>query len=478
MPLPIHSHQSVTYCAPLGNSKHRAVWLWHTLTIMNQTDRPQSGKRMLFSKPSWSKSENLSNGDLFHRSNQIYIASTAQIGSTLKRGQASQRAESTVKREDVEHITKRQRNVEDEADEDDEHDHKDFNDDAEDDDDDDSITLREQTTIGGCDQGPSTGADNVKHAVSDSKDSGARWKGFDDQVSPPSLRKTPDLSDNVLHKESTLLLKRAEIDCSTIPEVIDLDREDTPPKALNPSITSMDISKMTASSETDDFAASDDEFPELKKKARERAEKQLDKDKDLPASTSYIAENKNQYSQSSLHGVSSLSDPIVQILITSSIPNTTPLIVFRKLSQRLKDVRLAWTDRQRLSGDTSQHVFLTWRGKRLFDVTTCKSLGIAVDTKGRILAKDDVLGDEEGRIHMEAMTHDILDHRRRAKTEAAAKSENGIRALDTQKQAQQRDENQIRIILKAKGFEDLKLKVKAVRPPDFVLSTNLSTYLS
>ncbi|GKZ40163.1 hypothetical protein AbraIFM66950_002731, partial [Aspergillus brasiliensis] len=69
-------------------------------------------------------------------------------------------------------------------------------------------------------------------------------------------------------------------------------------------------------------------------------------------------------------------EPIVQILITSRIPNTRPLIVRRKMNQSLKDVRLAWCNRQHFNKEMQDSVFLTWKGKRLFDVTTCRSLGV------------------------------------------------------------------------------------------------------
>ncbi len=58
---------------------------------------------------------------------------------------------------------------------------------------------------------------------------------------------------------------------------------------------------------------------------------------------------------------------------------------------------------------------------------------------------------------MEAMTSEILESRRKAKTEAEAY----VEAAETDRTAEKND-NQIRIIMKAKGFEDFKLKVKAV----------------
>ncbi|KAJ5409708.1 uncharacterized protein N7487_004067 [Penicillium crustosum] len=69
-------------------------------------------------------------------------------------------------------------------------------------------------------------------------------------------------------------------------------------------------------------------------------------------------------------------DPIVQILISSEIANTKPLLVHRKMSQRLRDVRLAWCNRQNFDPQIQASIYLTWKGRRLFDVTTCRSLNI------------------------------------------------------------------------------------------------------
>ncbi|PYH90683.1 hypothetical protein BO71DRAFT_443717 [Aspergillus ellipticus CBS 707.79] len=104
------------------------------------------------------------------------------------------------------------------------------------------------------------------------------------------------------------------------------------------------------------------------------------------------------------------NDVVVQILITSKIPNTKPLIVRRKMRQPLKDVRLAWCNRQNLSKQMQGSVFLTWKGKRLFDVTTCRSLRI--QTKGGNITSPRDLNffpadNKELQIHMEAATEEI-----------------------------------------------------------------------
>lgn len=100
-------------------------------------------------------------------------------------------------------------------------------------------------------------------------------------------------------------------------------------------------------------------------------------------------------------------DVTIQILITSKIEHTKPLIVQRKISQSLKDVRLAWCNHQNLSPESQSAVYLTWKGKRLFDVTTCKSLGLGLASS----FMDDYLPYAAGiaRVHMEAVTDITLE---------------------------------------------------------------------
>jgi len=211
---------------------------------------------------------------------------------------------------------------------------------------------------------------------------------------------------------------------------------------------------------------SDDEFPELARQAREKARrKRLEEDmaSAIPDPPSISQKDHQQRPQSTHQPTppSPPADPVLDILITSTIPNTEPLIVKRKLSQRLKDVKLAWAERQHFSQDFTDSVFLIWRGKRIFDHTTCRSLGYKSSSNGRIMASRDSMMDDEGRVHMEVMTRDMFEAYKKAKV-------NDV--LDTKKDRsqepvieEQKQEAQIKIICKAKGFSDFKLIVKLVR---------------
>ncbi|KAG9777046.1 hypothetical protein KCU88_g4646, partial [Aureobasidium melanogenum] len=123
-------------------------------------------------------------------------------------------------------------------------------------------------------------------------------------------------------------------------------------------------------------------------------------------------------------------DPQVRILIQSDIPDTKPLVVMRKASQSLKQVREFWCKRWQLDDAVAKKVFLTWRGTRLFDSTTTRgilkklkedyrqqSLGLGGDNDGD---EDDVEGDHDhdpskGNILLEAMTPEIYEEKMRQK---------------------------------------------------------------
>ena len=228
----------------------------------------------------------------------------------------------------------------------------------------------------------------------------------------------------------------------------------------------------------DPASLSDEEYPELARRARERA-----KSKRLEATTNGSVSGPLVARQACTE-----TDPLrtcnirqapsppppdatVHIFITSKIPNTNPLIVQRKLFHSLKDVRMAWCGRQEFDEETTRSVFLTWRGKRLFDVTTCKSLGIGIDKDGNIVLKGekDSLGEENRQIHMEAMTEEIFEGLRRSRENgtpyggAQAQIE-GQTTKDGPTAAPQNKEEQIRVILKGKGYVDFKLQVRPVRP--------------
>lgn len=211
---------------------------------------------------------------------------------------------------------------------------------------------------------------------------------------------------------------------------------------------------------------SDEEFPELAMEARQR-EKQKALDR-LKAGQSF--ENQNHDTDGSntpIHVVddifeerSSMSeDPVVEIFVTSWIEGTNALMVRRKLSQKLREVRLIWCDKQSISGQpipkaVKDSIFLTWRGKRLYDLTNCRSLGLKIDGNGHLFSDGE--GFMDGKVHFEAWTPDLYDHHQR---KLAAKQDHD-NDDDEPEEVVEHTVEKIKIIMKAKGMEPVKLQVR------------------
>lgn len=220
-----------------------------------------------------------------------------------------------------------------------------------------------------------------------------------------------------------------------------------------------------------------EEFPEYVAKAREGAARKvfgrLDPAQSNARSDSISSNESNTKLETTntAHLVSITPpalDPIVQILVTSRIEGTKPLMIKRKLSQRLKDVKYAWCDKQVLDGrpvpeEIKRMIFLSWRGNKVFDVTSCKAMGLTTDASGRLRIDGEGF-DEEGRIHLEAWTEEIFDEFKKQK--AAERKRlilNPMEEEDEQKSDEIKGEEEVqrfRIILKSKDRLEFRLQVK------------------
>lgn len=397
-------------------------------------------KRPLLNKPAWSNPSNIGAfDDLFHRSNQTYLKVAAEAEARRKRKAAKVQQE----REDEKAIERRpgkRRCVSDDSE-----------------DDNDSSASEEKN-------------DSPKEVylsrpqVPTENETSFSVTPRTNLTTKSSPRPIDDIKNDRKPNQACALPSSS---------VIDLEDEAIEPQLGHREDSDLEeVTELRASrpAEDDEFLLSDEEFPELAKKAREKAKRKRLEAESMPATqTSIYATESEPQSQRSTALYESTPpcpppDPVVQILITSPIPDTDPLIVSRRISQRLKDVRLAWCARQPFTPEFIPTVFLTWRGNRLFDVTTCKSLGIAIGPDGDILLKGrrDIMGEEDRQIHMEALTEEILAERQRSKSSVITENaeENEVEEVLADKKEK---ETQVRIILKAKGLDDFKLIVKPVR---------------
>ena len=173
-------------------------------------------------------------------------------------------------------------------------------------------------------------------------------------------------------------------------------------------------------------------------------------------------------------------DPEIKILIHSEIPDAKSLIVKRKASQSLQQVKEFWCRKFNLNQDVTRQVFFTWNGARLFDSTTMR--GVMKKLKEDAYQKrkttntdfddDDEGFDErttkdpsEGNIMLEAVTQDILDRRAREKEEQQRQrdeepGEDGGGENEPARVEPDKDDGAIIIRLVAKNLEPMQLRVR------------------
>lgn len=164
------------------------------------------------------------------------------------------------------------------------------------------------------------------------------------------------------------------------------------------------------------------------------------------------------------------AEPIINILVTSQIAGTMAVSFKRKLSQRIKDVRVNWCDRQVINGraleeNEKRDIFLTFRGTRLFDVSTGKSIGLQVNAAGNICLggpNGNVYAD--GRIHLEAWTEELFtEFEKQRRLDQQRRAHNPLDELEAEEDEPEPQPDatpDIRIIIKAKGLEEFKVMVK------------------
>ena len=390
-------------------------------------------KRALFNKPAWSRPQNLASPvDFFHRANSANLDPVVEAERKRKARSAKKEAEKARQKAEEQPAEKRRRVS------------------AEDDDDLYGVSDQEaKPSLLGKPNGP------LEQAHTD--EGSCRNSSLKREPSPKSLSKR--------FEDETMVRNIEKKPVAQLSNIIDLEESD---EDEDFKVTQV-VKPLPPPPEEDDFPASDEEYAEMARKVREKARRKRLQD-DILAETPKqpIPLERDSVSQQSLSTHASTPpppplDPEVFILVTSRLENAVPLIVKRRLSQRLKDVRLTWCSHNQLTDEMTGSIFLTWRGRRLFDVTSCKSLGIAVDKEGRVMAKDqdDFLADEERKIHMEAMTEEIHGEYQKAKRRAT-EQQNEDKDEEQAPPQHNPPEVQVRLILKAKGFADFKLIAKPV----------------
>jgi hypothetical protein len=229
-----------------------------------------------------------------------------------------------------------------------------------------------------------------------------------------------------------------------------------------------------------DSESEDDEYTRaLKQRARERARQQETSKSSLPTSQKDARSPSADQSQATPSAKSpsadpdpsgpfsqpKQADPYVVILIQSSIPNTKPLLVNRKASQGLQEVKDYWCGRENFPKEFASKVFLTWRDTRLFNSSTMRTI---LRQLKKETGFDPEGGDDpsQGKIVVEATTQELYDKKMAAKARKAAgepdagDTQSGPDSTAAEAAAAPPKREGIVLKLTCQGYEPMPLRVR------------------
>lgn len=167
--------------------------------------------------------------------------------------------------------------------------------------------------------------------------------------------------------------------------------------------------------------------------------------------------------------------PVVQLLMTSEIPGTNPLMVKVRLNTTLEKPREAWCTRQGFTPAQSQQIFITFKMREIYDTTRVERLDLEDVGNGYVRMRgDETYYDEENmaRPQVQLWTRELfVEHLKRETEEAAAEKNIGQSSTfyeDSQATPEEPEPvAQIHLLLRAKDKNVWKIIVKPVRDPLF-----------
>lgn len=390
----------------------------------------------LFNRPTWAKSQTAeldeSESNIFRHSDRSYREIVAEQ-ERKKREKAERKKAKEERRSSGKHKLKDEPS-------------------------DDGLTKRRRITL---EDGEAL-LDSVGLSSTIAREGSDEDQNFESEVAEGPVRRSPRINRHV-NRDSPRKPKNRERSA----EVVEIGESDSDDVQF--------VHSAPAPEEDANEDESDEEFAELARRARlQRQQIKLQDRKsgtpDVPARSPSPIMDGTDTGQRSLP--TPPPDPIVQLFISSPIPNTNPLIVHRKLSQRMEEIRKAWCKKQQFSEEASNDVFLIHRMRRIYDVTTCRSLGLDVDAFGNLTMRGAEGKEGVEKVHVEAVTEAIFQQMKFDKAQES-KRQSGEKAAELSDEpgapkegggADQdtKEESLIKLTLKAKGREDLKLRVKPV----------------
>lgn len=177
-----------------------------------------------------------------------------------------------------------------------------------------------------------------------------------------------------------------------------------------------------------------------------------------------------------------LDDKIVQLFITSDIPDSKALITTIKTGYPISKARLAWCEYNGYSKERTRDIFFTWKHKKLMDSTTIKRLGIRLDSNGAITVDGttEIYDDENlPKIHVEAWTDELFAEwkaqeeerkRRKAETPPLVEEPEPVEPVP--------EKPRIRLRLKSKEYPVLNISVYSVGAIILTLNMRIHWHLT
>ena len=165
----------------------------------------------------------------------------------------------------------------------------------------------------------------------------------------------------------------------------------------------------------------------------------------------------------------------ITIMMDSRIPDTTVVCLRRRMGQSLDLCLRTWTQWQASKGkplpkDIVDKLFMTWKGNKIYGSASASTLpGVELDAAGNLVANASV-GPEggfyEGGLYVEVWTDELLAEHERARQRELQRTlgilddDDDEPLPEIESQAEPGDaEKAIKVILKAKEFDPVKLTV-------------------
>lgn len=163
-------------------------------------------------------------------------------------------------------------------------------------------------------------------------------------------------------------------------------------------------------------------------------------------------------------------DPI-DVLVTSVVPGTKPCCFKFLFDKQLRVARNTWLSLQHHKGllkevQKEDDIILTWRRQKVYAFSTLLSLGIRPQGNGRAVVdgnSSNGLAGDRTRVHMEAWTLELFQEMEREEEQRRKREAGELPDDETSPQDDGEPpppEVKIRVILKARDLEDVRLTVR------------------